>query len=77
MRVLGVESLTVLGCSSGRPGLGHRGAGLGEAAGVLLVAGARRVLVADGAEPSGRRDALGHVVRRREVLCGEWRGRGG
>jgi len=57
--------------SAGRPGLRHRGAGVGEAARLLLVARAHRVLVDDGPEPGRRRHPLGHVVRGREVLRGE------
>uniref|UniRef100_A0A8B9ZV25 DNA (cytosine-5-)-methyltransferase n=1 Tax=Anas zonorhyncha TaxID=75864 RepID=A0A8B9ZV25_9AVES len=57
---------------AGRPRFRHRGAGVGQAARLLLVAGAHRVLVDDGTEPGGRGHPLGDVVWGRQVLGGKW-----
>lgn len=57
--------------AAGRSWFWHRRAGLGKAARVLVVAGPRRLLVDDEAEPSCRRDPVGHVVWRRKILRGE------
>lgn len=45
---------------------------MGQAARLLLVARAHRLLVDDGPEPGGRGHPLGDVVRGRQVLGGKW-----
>lgn len=56
---------------SGWPWVRHRRAHLGKVTGILLVARPDRVVVDDGSQSGRRRNPLGHVVWRWQILSGE------